>query len=71
MYVMFMCEVTWLTWLFLRWQGEECKRFYVLVALLSVAGVLTHYYFLIYLCFISVFYGISLLLKKEYKKAVI
>lgn len=70
MYVMLMCEITWFTWLILRWRGQERSRFYLLVGLLSVAGLLTHYYFMLYLFSISLLYGISLLMEKEYKKAV-
>lgn len=70
MYVMFMCEVTWLTWMILRWRGRERRRFYILVTALSVAGALTHYYFLIYLFFISLLYGISLLVEKSYMAAL-
>lgn len=66
MYVMFMCEVTWLTWMILRWRGRESRYFYILVTALSVVGALTHYYFLIYLFFISLLYGISLLVEKSY-----
>lgn len=68
MYVMLMCEMTWLTCLIMRWRGRECRRFYVMSVALSVAGALTHYYFLIYLFFISLFYGMSLLAEKAYEK---
>lgn len=70
MYVMFMCEVTWLTWMILRWRGRENKYFYILVTSLSIVGALTQYYFLIYLFFISVMYGISLLVGKSYMAAL-
>lgn len=70
MYVMFMCEVTWFTWLILRWRGKECKCFYILAVALSVIGALTQYYFLIYLFFISLLYGISLLVGKAYAAAL-
>lgn len=70
MYVMFMCEVVWLTWLILRWRGRENRHFYILVTSLSILGALTHYYFLIYLFFISLLYGISLLVGKKYASAL-
>lgn len=67
MYFMAMCEITWFTWLILRWRGRECRRFYVLAALFSVIGALTHYGFVLYLFFVSLLYCVSLLAEKAYR----
>lgn len=70
MYVMAMCEVVWITYLFIHYWRRENVRFYFIACLLSVAGTLTHYYFLVYLFFLSLFYCVGLLLEREIHKSI-
>ena len=70
MYIMAMFEVTLLTYLVLKYRNKETFRFYIYLLLISVSGALTHYYFLIYLFFISFFYGISMIYEKRLKSAI-
>ena len=70
MYIMAMFEITYLTYIILKYREKETFKFYVLVFLTCVAGVLTHYYFLIYLFFISIFYEISMLYEKRFRSAI-
>lgn len=65
MYIMAMCEITWLTYLLIKCKKEEDSRTYCFLFLLCVVGALTHYYFLIYLFFISVFFCLSLILNQR------
>lgn len=65
MYVMAMCEVTWLTYLIIKNKQQESDKYYVLIGMLCVAGGLTHYYFLIYLFFISAFYCLYLVFSRK------
>ena len=67
MYVMVMFLVTWLTYLFVRGVSNRDWRFYVCVTLTALAGALTHYYFVVYLIFICVVFGIVLLWQRAYK----
>lgn len=43
------------------------KSFYVLIGLISVGGILTHYYFLIYLFYICVAWEMGLLIRRKWK----
>jgi len=69
MYTMFLFEVLFLTYLILHYRKKENWKFYVLMIFGSVLGVLTHYYMIFFVFFLSLFYGISLLLDKAWKKA--
>lgn len=69
MYVMTMFWVTLVSWLFLRAREKRTPGFYLTIILVSVAGALTHYYFIIWLFFITVFFGIYLLFSHKWKDA--
>ena len=69
MYTMFLFEALFLTYLILHYHRKENWKFYVLMIVGSVLGVLTHYYMIFFVFFLSLIYGISLLLDKEWKKA--
>ncbi|NBJ92724.1 hypothetical protein D5281_08975 [bacterium 1xD42-62] len=72
MYVMAMFEVTFITLLFMQAALKGCSRkFYIAIIPASVAGALTHYYFIIFLFFLSLIFGIYLLIKKNYKDTVL
>jgi len=58
-----------ITYLILRYRQKENWCFYVAMIFTSVFAVLTQYYLIFYLFFISLLYGISLLVEKEWKKA--
>ena len=66
MYVMLMFEVTYLTYLIVRYRGQETLKFYGLLMLTTILGALTHYYFFIYLLFISAIYCILLLCSQKW-----
>ena len=72
MYVMTMFFVTVVTYL-VYWMYK--KGFSLLgmvgVGIVSVMGTLTHYYFLIYLFFLCLIYGIYLLYKRVWKEVVL
>lgn len=71
MYIMAMFEVTLVTWLFVQAVQRGCSwKFYSRLFIAAIAGALTHYYFLVYLFFICVVYGVYLLLHKEFRSAV-
>lgn len=63
MYVMTMFLVSLVTWLFLYSTRlrKLSYRFYVPLILVSYIGALTHYYFIVYLFFLCLVYGIWLL----------
>lgn len=63
MYVMTLFFVTFITYLMIKM--TKLKDVIVL-ALVSVLGALTHYYFIVYLFFICLFVGIYLLIKRKY-----
>lgn len=66
MYIVLMFEVTCLTYLIVRYRNQETRRFYGLLTLLTILGALTHYYFFIYLFFISAIYCILLLCTRKW-----
>lgn len=66
MYIVLMFEVTCLTYLIVRYRNQETRRFYGLLTLLTILGALTHYYFFIYLFFISAIYCILLLCARKW-----
>jgi len=67
MYMMLMFWFLLLTYLLLRGMGQRSWRFYAAIFLAAVAGVLTHYYFVVYLFFSCIVWGIYLLIKKQYR----
>lgn len=72
MYTLLSAFVLLLCLLFVRAVQSEKRaaKFYVCLGLVSVGGTLTHYYFLVYLFFSCIIWGILLLLSKKWKEAV-
>lgn len=71
MYVMLSTFVLLLTWWnILWWNKAKSTFFYVALGLITVGGVLTHYYFLIYLFFVCATNGITLLINKKIREIV-
>ncbi|MCM1144056.1 MAG: glycosyltransferase family 39 protein [Blautia sp.] len=71
MYVLMSAFILGLTLLFVReWDKSDRKTFYIKLGLLSVGGALTHYYFLIYLFFCCLVWGIFILLQRKWKELV-
>lgn len=69
MYVMVMFEVTYLTYLFIKSISEKRNwKFFVSLLIISTVGALTHYYFIVYLFFICLLFGIYLLMEKKWKE---
>lgn len=69
MYVMLSGFILALTLLFVKaWNQTDRKAFYIKLGLLSVLGTLTHYYFLIYLFYCCVVWGIRILSKRRWKE---
>lgn len=69
MYTMAICFATLMTYLVLKYRKNESPRFYIYMMLAAIGGVLTQYYLIFYLFFLSLLYGISLLWEKEWGKA--
>ena len=69
MYVMTLFFVTYVTYLMLKMiKTENPLESIGIIAVVSVFGALTHYYFIVYLFFSCFFTGIYLLIKKSYKQ---
>lgn len=72
MYVMAMFEVTLVTLLFVRAVKREnyanTWKFYCSLIAISVFGALTHYYFIVYLFFLCLIYGIYLLSRRKFRE---
>lgn len=72
MYVMLSTCILALTLLFVKgWNQTDRKAFYVKLGLLSVFGALTHYYFLIYLFYCCIVWGINILMKRKWKELTV
>ena len=70
MYVMTMFEVALVTLIFVRAAAKgHTWKFYIQVIMISVAGALTHYYFIVYLFFICLFWGVHLLIGRRFRDA--
>lgn len=69
MYTMAIFFATLMTYLVLKYRKHESLRFYVFMTFAAIGGVLTQYYLIFYLFFLSLIYGISLLWEKEWGKA--
>lgn len=69
MYAMADFAAILITYLVIHYRKKENWHFYAAMILASVFAVLTQYYLIFYLFFISFIYGISLLIEKEWKKA--
>ena len=69
MYAMAAFFATLITYLIFKYRKQENLKFYICMIFASVGAVLTQYYLIFYLFFISLFYGLSLLWRKEWLKA--
>lgn len=69
MYTMAIFFATRMMYLILNYRKRENLRFYLEMIVMAICGVLTQYYLIFYLFFLSLIYGISLLWEKEWKKA--
>lgn len=69
MYTMAIFFATQMTHLILKYRKKENFKFYFWMIVTSVGGVLTQYYIIFYLFFLSLVYGVSLLAEKEWRKA--
>ena len=77
MYVLLMAFVLFESWYLLRLYDrllvseemsvKKIRKTYGSMMLLTVAGALTHYYFLVYLCLISVLFVFGLFIHKKYR----
>lgn len=72
MYVMLSLFILCLTLLFVKgWDKSDKKAFYIKLGIISVAGTLTHYYFLIYLFFCCMVWGIYILVRRRWKELAV
>ena len=72
MYVLSATFILGLTLLFVReWDKSVRKSFYIKLGLLSVGGALTHYYFLVYLFYSCVIWGIYVIGRRRWKELVV
>lgn len=67
MYALATLLVTVVSFLHVKYFKVRNVSFYIWLYVISLLGALTHYYFLVYLFFICLFYSIHLLLNKDYK----
>lgn len=71
MYVMAMFWVTLTAYLFLKaFDGEFSYKFLIQIGLTAIAGALTHYYCIIYLCATCFACGICLIIQKRWKDII-
>lgn len=71
MYTMLMFLILLLTWLHVKYYNKQTVCFFLMYPFTILAGILTHYYFLIFLVMQGLYFGISLLLRKRWKNACI
>ncbi|WP_395014514.1 hypothetical protein [Robinsoniella peoriensis] len=72
MYILLNIWILAVVWLFLLYYDKKKldKLFYVALLCITVLGTLTQYYFLIFLFFLCLYFGINLLIKKRWKDVV-
>lgn len=71
MYMLMSAYLLGLTLLFIRaWNKSDRKIFYIKLGIISVCGTLTHYYFLIYLFFCCLVWGICILKDRKWKELI-
>ena len=69
MYMMAMCQVTWITSLVVKQIGEEKDcLFFVKLAIAATIGALIHYYCIVYTVIVCGVYFICLLMEKHFKQ---
>lgn len=74
-YLMLTCFLTLTLWMLIGYRIRNKKIgirviFYIGLGILSIFGVLTHYYFVIYLALICLVWGLFLLYEKRFKEIV-
>lgn len=68
MYLVTMFWVTMVSWLFLKIYREGGKpKYFATLSAVCAAGILTHYYFILWLFFLSLVMGVYLLYRKKWK----
>lgn len=72
MYIMVMFMITWITYLHVQYLKKEelDKAYYFKLALITMAGALTHYYFIIYCVMMFLCFGIYLISKRRWKQLI-
>ncbi len=71
MYVMTMFQVALITLLFVElFENKHTFKMYLFTFITSVLGILTHYYFVVYLCFLCLIYGIVMLTDRRFKELI-
>ncbi|MFI3200889.1 MAG: hypothetical protein R3Y54_05070, partial [Eubacteriales bacterium] len=73
MYVMLTLFTVLLSYLLIKNKSNDNKKllFYIQLGLVSIGGILTQYFFLIFLCSIVLVYGIFLIRNKRFKELLI
>lgn len=71
MYVMAMFWVTLTAYLFIKVYDEKFSwKRWIQIGLTAIAGALTHYYCIIYLCATCIVFGVCLIFQRRYKEIV-
>ncbi|MCM1134569.1 MAG: hypothetical protein NC400_03245 [Clostridium sp.] len=79
MYVILMAICVWTTWFHLKLYEKMNRnefsikpnwKFYLALTLFTIAGALTHYYFIVYQCLISGIFVLGLWFLKQYKNSL-
>lgn len=71
MYMMATFWFLYLAYVHIKQGQKECKKdFYLKIFVVSVLGALTHYYYLIFLFFMAVYFGMRLFLQKRFKETL-
>lgn len=72
MYALLSSFILALTLLFVKeCKNPNSKKFYIKLGVISVFGTLTHYYFLVYLFYCCMIWGIYILCKRRWKELVV
>ena len=71
MYTMLMFYTSLLTWLHVKYYENQPLRFFIYYPLTILSGMLTHYYFFIFLFLQGMYFGISLLVRRHWKSALL
>lgn len=71
MYSMLMFLTALLSWLHIKYYRRQNLQFFILYPVIILSGILTHYYFFIFLFMQGMYFGISLLVRKRWKHAAI
>ena len=71
MYTMLMFITALLTWLHVKHYKNQPLQFFICYPLVILSGMLTHYYFFIFLFLQGLYFGFSLLLRRRWKSALL